>query len=104
MERGRVRSWYSSQLFFVAAAVAALRQLLFFAPLLLPLRRCSYRFFAPQGTHRKKLMPARFTAQRWNTQQPSEESHHAWHMLRRNALQFEIAADPAMRVNNVAER
>jgi hypothetical protein len=46
-------------------------ELLFFSPQLLSLRRCSYRFFAAQGTHRKKLMSAGFTAQRWNTQQPS---------------------------------
>ena len=46
-------------------------ELLFFSPQLLSLRRCSYRFFAAQRTHRKKLMSAGFTAQRWNTQQPS---------------------------------
>ena len=76
----------------------------FFSARLLPLWRCSYRFFAAQRAHRKKFMPARFTAHRRKTQQSSEESHHPRHVLRRNALQFEIAADPAMRVNNVTQR
>ena len=58
----------------------------FFAAQLLSLRRCSYRFFAAQRTHGKKFMPARFAPQRRNTKQPSEESHHARHVLRGNAL------------------
>jgi len=71
---------------------------------LLSLRCCRYRFFAAQRAHGKKFIAAWFATQRGKSQQPPKERHHARHELRRNALQFEIAANPAMRINNVAER
>jgi hypothetical protein len=66
------------------------------------LRRGAYRFFSPQWPHRKEFVAARFTSQRRKSQQSPEEGYRARHEFRRNALQFEVAADPAMRINNVA--
>jgi hypothetical protein len=93
-------------IFFSALMLLSLRRCggCLFPPRLLSLGRGSYRLLPTQWTHGKKFMSARFTAQRWNTQQPSEESYDPRHVLRRNALQFEIAADPAMRIYNVAQR
>jgi hypothetical protein len=72
-------------------------------PLLL-LRRYLFWLFPPHRPREKKLMTAGLTPQHRKSQNSPEEGHHTWYVFRGNALQFEVAADPAMRINNVAQR
>jgi len=66
--------------------------------------RDRYRtFFVPQRAHGKEFVPARLTAQRWNSQDSPENRHDSLHTFGRNALQFEVAANPAMSVEQNAK-
>ena len=53
--------------------------------------------FPSQWSHGKKLVPARLAAQRRKPEDPSENRSCARHALGSDALQFEVAANPAMR-------
>ena len=72
----------------------------------LSLARCrrDARLFSSQRAHRKKLMPAGFAAQRRQPQYPSKQRRPARHVLAGDALQFVIAANPAMRIQKAAKR
>jgi hypothetical protein len=66
-----------------------------------------YSFFTrlpTQGPHRKKLMTARRATQRGDTQGAPEDGDAALDALRGNALEIEIAANAAMRVNQATQR
>jgi len=66
--------------------------------------RDRYRtFFAPQRAHGKEFVPARLTTQRWNPEDSPENRRDSLDTLGRNALQFEVAANPAMSVEENAK-
>src|SRR5208283_3644415 len=56
------------------------------------------------GENREVFVPAGFATQRRHTEQPPDSAQRAMHMLRRDALQFEVAADRAVCVKRVAQR
>src|SRR5436853_5059523 len=49
-------------------------------------------------------MPAGCAAQRREPEDAPKDGRHAWHMLGRNVLQFEVAANPAMSIEERAKR
>lgn len=49
-------------------------------------------------------MPARFASQSRNSQHPPKHRHHPLHVLRGDSLQFQIAANLAMRMKVMAHR
>lgn len=49
-------------------------------------------------------MPARFASQRRDPQRPPKHRHHPRYVLRGDSLQFQIAANPAMRIKVIAHR
>jgi hypothetical protein len=58
-------------------------------------------------THRQDrevFVPAGFAAQRRHAEQPPDHAQSAMHVLRRDALQFEVAANRAVCVKRVAQR
>ncbi len=60
--------------------------------------------FPSQWSHGKKLVPAGRAAQRRDPEDPPENCCRAGHMLRRDALQFEVAANPAMGIEKRTKR
>jgi len=59
--------------------------------------------FVVQRADGEKLMPARRASKRRQLQEPPQNSGDAFHALRRNTLQFEVAAHSAMRIEERAE-
>jgi hypothetical protein len=62
------------------------------------------RRFPLQRAHGKKPMAAGFAAQRGESEDSPENRGHARHARGGNALQFQVAANPAMRVQQRAKR
>jgi len=60
--------------------------------------------FASQRSYRKKLMSAGHAAQRREPEDSPKDRSHARHMRGRNVLQFEVAANPAMSIEERAKR
>jgi hypothetical protein len=54
--------------------------------------------FPAQRSHGKKLVPAGCAAQRGEPEDTPGNRSYTWHTLGRNALQFQVAANPAMSV------
>jgi len=61
-------------------------------------------YFAQYRTQRKKFIPARLAAQRRNPEHPSEYGSHARNVLAGNPLQFQVAANFAVRVKKIVQR
>ena len=59
--------------------------------------------FPSQRPHGKKLMPTGRAAHRRKPEDPPEDRRHALYTLGRNALQFQVAANPAMSVEEGAQ-
>ena len=59
-------------------------------------RRGHRAFFAAQRSNGEKFMPAGLAAQRGNSKQSANERRRARNSLRGDPLQFEIAANPAV--------
>jgi len=67
--------------------------------------RCRFvRLFSKQGTHGKKFIPAGFAAQRGEPQNSPDDCGRTRHILGRDVLQFVVAANPAMSVEEASER
>src|SRR6267378_5531578 len=71
--------------------------------LLVVLRHPQGPLFPAQRSHRKKLMPAGFTPQSREPEDPSEYRCPTWHTRGRDAPQFEVAANPAMGIEKSAK-
>jgi hypothetical protein len=59
--------------------------------------------FPSQRSHGKKLVPAGCAAERREPEDPPGNRSHTRHVLGRNALQFQVAANPAMSVEEGAQ-
>src|SRR5215472_711251 len=68
--------------------------------------RCRSRFlrFPPQGSDGEKLIPARHAAQRGKPKQAADCRGQTGNVFRRNALQFQVSADGAVRVDYFPQR
>jgi hypothetical protein len=67
-------------------------------------RGCCALFFLAQGAHRKKLVAAGGASQCREPESAAEKCDHAWNVLGGDALQFQVAANSAMRVQECAKR
>ncbi len=76
----------------------------YFKDLLLAWRGRRGSLCAPQRSYGKKLVPAGFAAQRGDSQKASDDGCRAGDALCRDALQFQVAADSAVRIQESAKR
>jgi hypothetical protein len=60
-------------------------------------------FSPPHRTYGKKFVTAGITPQRRHTEHSPKNGRRTRHMLRGDVLQFEVAANPAVRINDVAK-
>ena len=67
-------------------------------------RRATRHFPRQRRPHGKKIVPARLAAQRRHSQDSPDRSGHSLHSLRSHPLQFEIAAQAAVRIHPVPHR
>jgi hypothetical protein len=105
VERARIwplspASWAMARFFSIIIPAS---QFTAFKDLLLSVGVRHGSLFPSQRSHGKKLVPAGCAAQRREPEDPPGNRSYTRHVLSRNALQFQVAANPAMSVEEGAK-